>query len=107
MVSGTDSGKTKFWIIEDVAGNPTVSVRSVDSGAVYALAWSPDGTRIVAGEGGDITVYDYDSTDLSILFQKVDAHAGRVNDVAVSPDGSMIVSGGADGALKLWKFPTP
>jgi len=59
MVSGTDSGKTKFWIIEDVATNPTVSVRSFDSGAVYALAWSPDGDRIVAGEGGDITVYDY------------------------------------------------
>jgi len=108
MVSGTDSGKTKFWIIENVATNPTASlVRSVDSGPVYALAWSPDGTRIVAGEGGDITVYDStDLNDLRILFRKVDAHAGRVNDVAFSPDNSMIVSGGADGALKLWKYPT-
>ena len=106
MVSGTDSGKTKFWIIEDVTTNPTVSVRSVDSGAVYALAWSPDGTRIVAGEGGDITVYDStDLTKLKILFRNVDAHAGRVNDVAFSPEGSMIVSGGADGALKLWMDP--
>jgi WD40 repeat protein len=62
---------------------------------------------IVAGGSGDITVYD--STDLSILFQKVDAHAGRVNDVAVSPDGDgfMIVSGGEDGALKLWIVPPP
>ena len=108
MVSGTDSGTTKFWIIENVATNPTVSVRSVDSGAVYALAWSPDGTRIVAGEGGDITVYDStDLADLKILFRNVDAHAGRVNDVAFSPDSSRIVSGGADGALKLWIFPTP
>jgi WD40 repeat protein len=72
---------------------------------VYALAWSPDGTRIVAAGDRDISVYD--STDLSILFRKVDAHAGRVNDVAVSLDSSMIVSGGADGALKLWTLPTP
>ena len=66
---------------------------------------------IVAGGGnGVITVYD--STDLAdpkILFRNsaVDAHAGRVNDVAFSPDSSLIVSGGADGALKLWTFPTP
>jgi len=106
MVSGTDSGKTKFWSIDNIAMNPTVSVRSIDSGAVYALAWSPDGSRIVAGEGGDITVYD--ATDLAnpkILFRNVGAHDGRVNDVAFSPDSSMIVSGGADGALKLWMYP--
>ena len=103
LASGTDSGTIKVWTIENLATIPTVSVRSVDPGPVYALAWH--GTRIVAGGSGDITVYD--STDLSILFQKVDAHDGRVNDVAVSLDGSMIVSGGADGALKLWTLPSP
>ncbi len=105
LASGTDSGTIKIWTIENLDTNPTVFVRSADSDSVYTLVWSPDGTRIVAGGSGDITVYD--STDLSILFQKVDAHAGRVNDVAVSPDGSMIVSGGADGALKLWIIPPP
>jgi WD40 repeat protein len=55
---------------------------------------------IVAGGGGDITVYD--ASTLEILSQKVNAHAGRVNDVVFSPDSSQIISGGADGALKLW-----
>jgi len=55
---------------------------------------------IVAGGDGDITVYDAGTMD--ILFRAVDAHTGRVNDVAFSPDGLMIVSGGADGELKLW-----
>ena len=106
IVSGTDSGTIKISTIENLAtGNPTASVRSVASAAVYAVAWSPDGKMIVAGGNGDITVYD--STDLRILFRNVDAHAGRVNDVAFSPDSSLIVSGGADGALKLWTFPTP
>lgn len=105
LASGTDSGTIKIWTIEDLATIPSVSVRSVDSPPVYALAWSPDGTTIVAAGSRDITVYD--STDLSILFQEVDAHVGRVNDVAISPDGTMIVSGGSDGALKLWTFPAP
>jgi WD40 repeat protein len=69
------------------------------------LAPDPDGYRIVVGGNDTITVYD--STDLSILFRNVDAHNGRVNDVAVSPDSSLIVSGGADGALKLWTLPPP
>ena len=108
LASGTDSGTIKIWTIKNLytnPTNPTVSVRSADSDSVYSLAWSPDGSMIVAGGSGDITVYN--STDLSILFQNVDAHAGRVNDVAVSPDGSMIVSGGEDGALKLWMIPPP
>jgi WD40 repeat protein len=118
MVSGTDSGKTKFWIIKknmDTDELTVLSVQSFDTGSVYALASSPNGDMIVAGGGnGDITVYD--STDLAdpkILFRNsaVDAHAGRVNDVAFFPysslDSFQIVSGGADGALKLWTFPTP
>lgn len=39
MVSGTDSGTIKFWILENLATeNQTVSFHSVESGAVYALA---------------------------------------------------------------------
>jgi WD40 repeat protein len=101
IVSGTDGGMIKVWTVENLSGaEPGVSVLFVDSRAVYCLAWSPDDTMIVAGGNGDITVYDADT--LEILFQNVNAHAGRVNDVAFSPDSSQIVSGGADGALKLW-----
>jgi WD40 repeat protein len=106
IVSGTDSGTIKVWTIKHLAsGEPSVSVVSVDSGAVYALAWSPDGGKIVAGGNDDITVYDADT--LEILFQNLDAHDGRVNDVAFSPDpdSSWIASGGADGTLKLWWIP--
>jgi WD40 repeat protein len=105
IVSGTDSGMIKVWTIEDLdSGEPSVSVVYLDSGAVYCLAWSLDGGKIVAGGNGNITVYD--AFTLEILFQNFNAHDGRVNDVAFSPDSSEIASGGADGALKLWGLGT-
>jgi WD40 repeat protein len=104
IVSGSDGGTIKVWTIDDLTGTPAVvSVLPVASGAVYSLDWwspdNPEDSMIVAGGDGDITVYD---ASMGILFQTVNAHTGRVNDVAFSPDGTMIVSGGADGVLKLW-----
>jgi WD40 repeat protein len=106
IVSGSDGGTIKVWAIDLTNPTADVSVMPVASGAVYSLDWStPPGvpaedSMIVAGGDGDITVYDAGTMD--ILFRAVDAHTGRVNDVAFSPDGLMIVSGGADGELKLW-----
>ena len=115
IVSGSDGGTIKVWTIDLTDTTDTtavVTVLPVASGAVYSLDWysSPDGSTsmIVAGGDGDITVYDASMgleapMYMNILFQTVDnAHTGRVNDVAFSPEGDMIVSGGADGALKLW-----
>jgi WD40 repeat protein len=112
IVSGSDGGMIKVWTVDPGPNDPSVVYElSVDSRAVYCLARSPDGTKIVAGGNGNITVYDYDADNrtLEILFQNVNAHDGRVNDVAFSPDpyNPQIVSGGADGALKLWDLVAP
>ncbi len=103
IVSGSDSGTITVWTILDPHGTPIVSDDSVPSGGVRSLDWSPNGSMIVAGGNGVITVYDAET--LGILAQQVNAHSSRVNDVAFSPDGSKIASGGADGALKLWQSP--
>ena len=100
IASSTDSGVIKVWTIVGTSTNPRVdSVISIDSGSVYCLDWSSDGKMIAAGGNGIFTVYNADTLE---ILQVVDAHASRVNDVAFSSDNSMLVSGGRDGALKLW-----
>lgn len=104
IASGSDSGTIKVWTIDNPHGSPEVNVESIPSGGVRSLDWSPDGSMIVAGGSGDITVYDADTRE--ILLQEVNAHSSQVNDVAFSPDSSKIASGGNDGALKLWQAQT-
>jgi len=69
-------------------------------GAVNAVAFSPDGKRIVSGSSDQtLRLWDDDSGDCLATLQ---GHQGRVNAVAFSPDGKRIVSGSSDQTLRLW-----
>ncbi len=44
---------------------------------------------------------------LELLSQKTYAHSHYVTSVAFSPDGTKIVSGSADGTIKVWDSGAP
>jgi hypothetical protein len=69
-------------------------------GQVWAVAWSPDGTRLLTG-GGDDGVRVWDAATAEPLHQ-LTGHTGGVRAVAWSPDGTRLLTGGGDGTVRVW-----
>jgi len=71
-------------------------------GRVTALAFSPDKSHLLAGTTtGSIYGWKYAGEENHFQFT---AHAGGVNDFAISTDGTMLVSCGADTVITIWNI---
>ena len=83
--------------ISQASGTILSTYQSV-SGAINAIDWSPDGTRIAAGSRN--AVYVWNVANGQLVFE----HYGhtRVNAVAWSPDGASLVSAGSEGEVQVW-----
>jgi WD40 repeat protein len=67
---------------------------------LQALAFSPDGSRLVGGtKTGLVTIWDPATGD---RLASLDGHDGPVISLAFRPDGHRVASGGADGTIRLW-----
>ncbi|SCY62143.1 WD40 repeat [Nitrosospira sp. Nl5] len=72
---------------------------------ISAVAFSPDGNRIVSG-GGAKTLQLWDANTGRPIGEPLRGHKEGVTSVAFSPDGSRIVSGSSDSTLRLWDAKT-
>jgi WD40 repeat protein/tRNA A-37 threonylcarbamoyl transferase component Bud32 len=70
------------------------------SGAIYSVAVSPDGMRIVTGSK-DRTAKVWDAASGAEIVA-LNGHSGSIQSAAFSPDGQQIVTGSADGTAKVW-----
>ena len=68
---------------------------------IYAVAFSPNGSRIVSGNG-DNTLRLWDANTGQPIGQPLQGHEDVVKSVAFSSDSSRIVSGSYDNTLQLW-----
>ncbi len=80
-ISGKSAGK--FWSLLDC--------RSVE--------FDPHGQRIVAADGASITVQDLQGNRQPLRLQ---SHSGSILDVAFSPHGTFVASGGRDQQVIIW-----
>jgi WD40 repeat protein/class 3 adenylate cyclase len=73
-------------------------------GAVYSVAWSPDGKTLASGSH-DQTVKLWEVATGKLL-TSLQGHSEAVRSVAWSPDGKTLASGSYDQTVKLWEVAT-
>lgn len=71
------------------------------SGAVIAVAFSPDGTLLASAAQGDTSARIWDVAS-GKLRQTLKGHTDWLRSVAFSPDGKLLATGSLDLDVKLW-----
>jgi WD40 repeat protein len=67
---------------------------------VHAVAFSPDGQRIVSGSAdGSLRLWNLRGDPVS---EPIEGHQGSVWAVTMHPDGQTCYSGGEDGTVRVW-----
>ncbi len=96
---GTADRMLRFWN----TGSGTC-VKAVDTKSqVSGISWSPNAMELVTSHGfsqNQLTVWKYGSLS---RMAELKGHTQRVLQLALSPDGTTVVSGAADETLRFWK----
>ena len=92
----------KLW---DVAsGREVKKVKTPEAATGYAVAYSPDGSRIAYGaKDGTVKIWD---TATRVETRTFKGHTDLVSAVAYSPDGKRIASASWDNTVRIWDIAT-
>jgi WD40 repeat protein len=80
----------------------TTLIRKLErqQGAIYALAWSPDGARIaVGGASPEVALYDAETGN---RVAACTGHPAGIYALAFTPDGKRLATGGFDGQVRTY-----
>ncbi len=110
-VFGEADGTLSLWGYSAASAAPSeLLYLNAHGGAVSALAFSPDGARLVSA--GPLAYTNFATErdfaaivwDLSNVAQQavLSGHQGLIRALAFSPDGSQVASGADDGMLRFW-----
>jgi len=92
------TGGIYIW---DMPAGTEVRRLSVPSTWVNDVAFSPDGTLLLAGSR-DGWLRAYSTVDWGLIYEQW--AAGGIEDLVISPDGRMVATGRADGRVGIWEL---
>ena len=103
-----DPPALRIW--DAATGSLLATFRRPTTKAVWAVDYSPDGSRIVCGGAGNsfgddgiLTVWD---AATGAELHTVTGHTSAVKAVTFSPDGARLVTASFDGSVKVWEART-
>ena len=99
LVAGEGRDLVFVWAVQDGR-----LVARIGQQQVNALAFSPDGRRLITGSlEGDVDVWDA-STGREL--DALSGNLGQVLDISFSPDGTRVATSSTDGTVRLWDLRT-
>ena len=102
LYAGTEGGSVYVWDLNTQRSTVLAGHRT----SITSMAYE-ESEKVLATASGDSNVKIWDlrrsSNEPILTFSQ---HTAAVRDVAISPDGRWVASGGADGLLKIWELNT-
>ena len=96
-----DSRNTiRVWDTKALADGKTSPEFSKEERGVQSVAFSPDGTQLVAAVGDNIKLWEVPGGELKISLQ---GHTSEVNYVVFSAVGGLLATAGFDGTVRIWE----
>lgn len=101
-----------------LAAVPLLRTLEGHSDWVSSIAFSPDGLRLASGSlDGTVRIWSLSTGECSGIVrdqtkgvgkwkETLRAYSNSISSIAISPDGSLLASGGSDTSVKLWDMAT-
>ena len=97
IVTGDKDNTVRIW--DAVTRHELMRIDEAGGG----VSFSPDAKRIISSDGNDIKVWDA-TTGKELM--TLSGHEDTIWSMSYSPDGTRIVSGGADKTIRIWNAAT-